>query len=91
NYSCVLVGGGALMAGLSELTEYILERPVRLGYPLCFESLPKILQSPEYATVLGLIKEAEMRDAHTFIEDEEESKIETQESFSFKNIFKEIF
>lgn len=91
NYSCVLVGGGALMAGLPELTEYILERPVRLGYPLCFESLPKILQSPEYATVLGLIKEAEMRDAHTFIEDEEESKIETQESFSFKNIFKEIF
>jgi cell division protein FtsA len=55
----VLSGGGALLSGLPELAEDILDLPVRIGTPQGFKDsqlsgMPQ-LQTPEFATVTGLI------------------------------------
>jgi len=54
----VLTGGGALIQGMTELGEYILERPCKVGYPTPFGGMTNIMQNPQYSTVLGLLLEA---------------------------------
>lgn len=54
----VLTGGGALIRDLVELSEYILEKPVKIGYPLPFGGMTTVMQNPKFSTVLGLILEA---------------------------------
>jgi cell division protein FtsA len=54
----VLTGGGALLRGLVELAEDILDLPVRIGAPAGFhesalERMPQ-LKAPEFATATGL-------------------------------------
>jgi cell division protein FtsA len=52
----VLTGGTSLMGGCSELAEEILGLPVRRGTPLDLGGLKERVQSPVYATALGLIR-----------------------------------
>ena len=53
----VLTGGGSLLKGTTELAEEVFGLTTRIGFPLKFESgLGKELESPEFATVAGLIK-----------------------------------
>jgi cell division protein FtsA len=53
----VLTGGGALLRGTTELAEEILGLPTRIGVPLELGSgLSNEIESPEFATVAGLIK-----------------------------------
>lgn len=54
----VLTGGGALIRDLTQLAEYVLEKPVKIGYPLPFGSMTSVMQNPKFSTVLGLILEA---------------------------------
>jgi len=54
----VFTGGGALIRDIVELAEYVLERPVKIGYPLPFGGMTTVMQSPKFSTVLGLILEA---------------------------------
>jgi cell division protein FtsA len=53
----VITGGGALLRGTTELAEEVLGLPTRIGVPLDLGSgLSNEMESPEFATVAGLIK-----------------------------------
>jgi cell division protein FtsA len=61
----VLTGGGAMLRGLPELAEEILDLPVRIGESTSIEEpllerMPQ-LASPEFATVTGLVLYGERR------------------------------
>src|SRR5438132_1703510 len=51
----VLTGGGAALAGLSELAERVFHIPVRLGVPLHLTGLVDAVASPMYSTAVGLV------------------------------------
>ncbi len=51
----VLTGGGALLPGIVELTEQILDMPAKLGVPAGLEGLPDNLRNSEFATAIGLV------------------------------------
>ena len=55
----ILTGGGSLLRGLPELTEELLDLPVRLGLPEGFTDAR--LRDPEYATVVGLVTYGQKR------------------------------
>ena len=55
----ILTGGGALLPGVKEVTEDILDLPMRLGMPQKVEGLSEVINSPDYATAIGLIKYAQ--------------------------------
>lgn len=50
----VLTGGGALIRDLATLSEYVLEKPVKIGYPLPFGGMTSVMQSPKFSTVLNV-------------------------------------
>src|SRR5690606_38263356 len=53
----VLTGGGSLIKGCSELAEEVFGLPARIGVPLVHgEGLTNEIESPEFATVAGLIR-----------------------------------
>jgi len=53
----VLTGGGSLIKGCSELAEEVFGLPARIGVPVIQgESLSNEIESPEFATVAGLIR-----------------------------------
>lgn len=51
----VLTGGTALMPGMEELGEQVFEMPVRVGRPLGIGGLMDVVNSPMYATGVGLL------------------------------------
>lgn len=51
----VLCGGTAEMAGFKELAHQILDLPVRVGVPKDLQGLTDVLESPAYATSVGLL------------------------------------
>jgi cell division protein FtsA len=53
----VLTGGSAVMQGMVELGEEIFHMPVRLGVPRYSGGLADVVQSPRYATAMGLLAE----------------------------------
>jgi cell division protein FtsA len=55
----VLTGGGSLLRGIAELTEELLDLPVRLGLPEGFTDAR--FADPEYATVVGLVAYGQKR------------------------------
>ncbi len=55
----ILTGGGALLRGVKEITEDILDLPMRLGMPQKVEGPSEVISSPDYATAIGLIKYAQ--------------------------------
>lgn len=59
----VLTGGGARMPGAVELAEEMLGMPVRLGLPRNVGGLNDTVQSPVYATAVGLAIHAAKRHA----------------------------
>jgi len=52
----VITGGAALMEGMAELAEFIFEMPVKRGLPLNLGGLKDVVNSPKYATAVGLLK-----------------------------------
>jgi len=51
----VITGGSSLLQGLPSLAEKIFDRPVRIGYPRPLEGLTDQVNSPIYATGVGLV------------------------------------
>jgi len=51
----VLAGGTALLDGVTELAEQIFNMPVRRGYPTGIGGLIDVVNSPMYATGVGLV------------------------------------
>lgn len=91
----VLTGGGALIKGMPELGEYILERSTKIGYPIPFGGMTNIMQNPKFSTVLGLLIEASKRNEVVPFKSRSsigsQSDIISRLSDSLKSVFKEIF
>jgi len=51
----VLSGGASRLAGIMDVAESVVRRPVRLAWPAPLPKMPSVLAEPEYATVLGLV------------------------------------
>jgi cell division protein FtsA len=51
----VLTGGTVAVEGICELAEQLFDMPVRLGYPAGISGLVDVVQSPVYATGVGLV------------------------------------
>jgi len=51
----VLTGGTSIMDGITELAEHVFNTPVRIGYPKGVGGLTDVVNSPMYATGVGLI------------------------------------
>ncbi len=51
----VLTGGVALLPGIRELAEKLLDLPVRIGVPYHFGGLGDVVKNPIYATASGLL------------------------------------
>ncbi|WPU65481.1 cell division protein FtsA [Peredibacter starrii] len=89
----VLTGGGALIKNLPELAEFILEKPVKMGYPTAFGGMTTAMQHPKFSTVLGLLQESK----HASVAVTREEKVQDETDMfdklgkSLKNVFKEIF
>ncbi len=54
----VLTGGTVVMNGMTELAEQVFNLPVRPGYPRDIGGLVDVVNSPMYATGVGLVKYA---------------------------------
>lgn len=52
----VLTGGTSLIEGCQELGEQIFELPTRIGYPRDVGGLKDVVNSPKYATAVGLLR-----------------------------------
>jgi cell division protein FtsA len=53
---CVLTGGAALMEGMVESAQEIMGMPVRLGFPVGVKGIFQLVQGPQYATGVGLVR-----------------------------------
>lgn len=51
----VITGGSTLLPGMPELAEFIFEMPVKRGIPLEVGGLKDVVQSPKFATGVGLV------------------------------------
>ena len=51
----VLTGGTSLIYGLQDLAEQVFDLPVRVGYPDYVGGLHDMVNSPKYATAVGLL------------------------------------
>jgi cell division protein FtsA len=51
----VLTGGTALIDGCQELGEQIFNLPTRIGYPRNIGGLKDVVNSPKFATAVGLL------------------------------------
>ncbi len=52
---CVLVGGGARLAGLLDTAESLLRVPARIGSPVPLSRMPEELAQPECAVLIGTL------------------------------------
>ena len=52
---CVLTGGGALLAGMLDVTETQLRVPARTGMPVRLSQMPGELAHPSFATAIGIL------------------------------------
>ncbi len=57
----VLCGGGALLEGMPEIAEEIFELPIRCGCPINVGGLTDHVNSPAFATAVGLVQHAHRR------------------------------
>jgi len=51
----ILTGGSALLAGTAQLAEEILQVPIRVGVPRNVTGMLDVVNSPEFATGVGLV------------------------------------
>ena len=51
----VVTGGSALLPGVPEIVEQVFNMPARIGYPSNIGGLKEIVNSPMYATAVGLV------------------------------------
>ncbi len=51
----VVTGGSALLPGVPEVVEQVFNMPARIGYPEDIGGLKEIVNSPMYATAVGLV------------------------------------
>lgn len=89
----VITGGGALIKNLTELAEYQLEKPVKLGMPRAFGGMTTAMQHPKFSTVLGLLQESSHEAKASTRDEKVQDELDMFDKLgkSLKNVFKEIF
>ena len=58
----VITGGTSMLPGMAELGEDIFLKPVRIGVPEYTGGLADVVRTPRFATALGLLEEARMKE-----------------------------
>ncbi len=90
----VLVGGGALLSGATELASEIFRMQARIGFPEALPGLDRTYINPKYSTVLGLLKSEakKMRDGGA-APNAQRQKENRSGGFGkkFKNFFRTMF
>ncbi len=62
----VLTGGASSLEGVADLAEGIMHMPVRVGTPRGIKGLVELVNSPAYATAVGLCKYEASRPVYTY-------------------------
>lgn len=85
----VLVGGGALMGGVTELVAEIFRLPSRIGFPEAISGLDRTYIDPKYSTVLGLFKS----EAKRYRDNNDISGVKEKKGFGskVKSLFGKLF
>lgn len=78
----VLTGGTVIMEGMTEIAEQVFNLPVRRGYPQDIGGLVDVVNSPMFATAVGLVKYAASHGG--------EGGFGTNESRIFENILSKM-
>lgn len=89
----VLVGGGALLSGATELASEVFRLPSRIGFPEALHGLDRSYINPKYTTTLGqVMSEAKrIRDISSNSTNVKRDKHSPSLSQKVKGIFKTIF
>ena len=61
----VLVGGGSLLSGVTDLATEIFRMQARIGFPEALPGLDRSYINPKYTTVLGLLKTEARRNTNS--------------------------
>ncbi len=80
----VLTGGSAITEGMVELAEEVFNKPVRRGIPQGVGGLTDVVNSPIYATAVGLVMFASRN------EQEMSKRFSPEEDHSFKSVFQRM-
>ena len=84
-----------MIKGLSEMGEYILNRPTKIGYPVPFGGMTNIMQNPKFSTVLGLLLESGKRKSSGYVDNNSNNNNQMdligRLGDSLRSVFKEIF
>ncbi len=90
----VLTGGSSMMKNIEELAEEVFQMPVRVGAPTNIQGLGEMVESPEYATAVGLIKygaDADMEDTAIFDSSGNDNNMLSSIALNFKKLVKNVF
>ncbi len=89
----VLVGGGALLSGATELASEVFRLPARIGFPEALHGLDRSYINPKYTTTLGsVMSEARrIRDVSTSSNTVHRDKKSRSVSKRLKGFFRTIF
>lgn len=89
----VITGGSAMMKNLVDLAEEVLKIPVRIGSPTNIQGLSELVESPEYATAVGLIQYAVDSDLEetTIIKNSNNENVLNSITQNFKKLVKNFF
>ncbi|MFO7891550.1 MAG: cell division protein FtsA [bacterium] len=80
----VLTGGASLLEGCSELAEEIFGVPVKIGIPIGVRGLEETINSPVFATGIGLILYKAQK------QDEKFEELEDMENLGVKGLFRKV-
>ncbi|MBI5043024.1 MAG: rod shape-determining protein [Nitrospirae bacterium] len=79
----VITGGAALMEGMTEVAERMMDMPVRRGIPSNIGGLVDVVSNPMYSTGVGLILYA--------VKDHEKKEVKKfADKASFNNVFNKM-
>jgi cell division protein FtsA len=92
----VLTGGGAIMEGVQELAERVMEMPVKIGIPGGFGGLTEAASSPIHASGVGLCMYGMDARASSMHTGKKDTHADSEDSFQkifnrMKSWFKEFF
>lgn len=87
----VLVGGGALLSGATELASEIFRIPARIGFPEALPGLDRSYINPKYTTALGLMITEAKRARDLFLSGGKTAQDRTKQSNSLGKRMKRLF
>jgi len=87
----VLVGGGSLLSGATELCREIFQLPTKIGFPETFGGLDRAYIDPRYTTVLGLLKSEAKKVRDNFASRQNEREGGSENGNKFFRLLKKLF